>query len=472
MHTSPPASYLGTQLDRRYRLDRLIGEGATAWVFAAEDKRLERHVAVKLLKPWLAEEQISRRKRFLHEGRILARLVHPHIVGVHDAGETEAGLGYLVMELSDAGSLEDELFRLGVLSVEECVRVLLPLVGALACAHDRGIVHRDIKPANIVLAHERSQATAKLLDFGIAKRSDAGGSSDHALGTPSYMAPEQARGEALSPATDVWSLGVVFFRCLSGRMPFDAKSSLDTLLKLVHERAPRFAGACPTLGPHLAIALDRALEPEPSRRYPDMRSFARALASACAQDGLRVARSPEPVGLPNFEQWLERADIEFTKPLDSSERKQIALRSTHRSTRWRVALTLAVIAAAVLGTAFGWPSAAPVATRDSPSATGMAPSEPPRAEATPPPAAIMSVSEESIATAAPESAATRENVAATDAQPALPSAARRRSARFKLGSSAPPSLARSRPPAAGQDENVQSPAPAKPKSELLTSWEW
>jgi serine/threonine protein kinase len=346
VHTALPARYLGTQLDRRYRLDRLIGEGASAWVFAAQDLRLERDVAIKLLKPLAADEQVASRRRFVAEGRTLARLVHPHIVLVHDAGETEDGLGYLVMELSDAGNLEAELFERGTLSAEECVRLLLPLMGALACAHDRGIVHRDLKPANIVLLREHAETRAKLLDFGIARRGDAGCSTDSARGTPSYMAPEQARGDRLSPAIDVWALGVVFFRCLSGRLPFQSGSSLGTVLKLVGERAPLFSTACPGLGARLAVALDRALEPDAERRHPDMRSFAYAVAVACAQDGIKLPREPDPLGLPDFGRWLAAADVETTRPLPEHERAQAAVASASAPSaiprHWRPGLAVAL----------------------------------------------------------------------------------------------------------------------------------
>jgi tRNA A-37 threonylcarbamoyl transferase component Bud32 len=324
VHSTLPVRYLGTQLDRRYRLDRLIGEGASAWVFAGQDSRLERDVAIKLLKPLRADEQAASRRRFVTEGRTLAKLVHPNVVLVHDAGETEDGLGYLIMELSDAGNLDTELLQRERLSPAECVHLLLPVMGALACAHDRGIVHRDIKPANIALVRERGEMRGKILDFGIARRSDAACSTDSARGTPSYMAPEQARGNGVSPASDVWALGVVSFRCLSGRLPFEADSSLETVLKLVRDRAPRFRDACPGLGSHLAVALDRALEPDAKQRYADMRAFARAVVIACAQDGIPLPREPDPVGLPDFGHWLAAADIDTTAALGSRARVTVA----------------------------------------------------------------------------------------------------------------------------------------------------
>jgi hypothetical protein len=359
VHTALAVSYLGLQLDGRYRLDRLLGEGASAWVFGAQDLRLHREVAVKVLKPWTGAERPGQQKRFIAEGRILAQLVHPHVVAIHDAGESPDGFGYLVMELSRAGTLEGELWRRGTLRADEAVRLLLPLTGALACAHDRGVLHRDVKPANIALRNEGEEMSAMLFDFGIAKHPDGAFSTDSAVGTPSYMAPEQARGDRLLPAADVWALGVVFFRCLSGEMPFSAATSLDTMLKLVHERAPRFADACPGLAPHLAVALDRALEPSLSRRYASMRDFARAIVIACAQDGMALPLRPDPIGLPELERWREGADVESTHAV--AVRTPAVFRgvtSWPRGGRWpRILLAAAsVVAAFSVGMLVAWRS--------------------------------------------------------------------------------------------------------------------
>jgi eukaryotic-like serine/threonine-protein kinase len=343
-----PACYLGTELDRRYRLDRLLGEGVSAWVFAARDLRLERDVAIKAFKPRVPDEQAQQRKRFLAEGRTLARLVHPHVVLVHDAGESADGLRYLVMELSDSGTLEGELYRRGSMPAAEALQLLLPVVGALACAHDRGILHRDIKPANIALVRERGEMQAKVLDFGIARRCDGGSSTDGAVGTPLYMAPEQARGGPLSPATDVWAVGVVFFRCLSGRVPFEGTTSSETLLKLTQGRAPLFSQVCPDLDPRLAIALDQALEPNPRRRYADMRSFAHALAIACAQARIRLPQRLEPVGLPELDRWIADADVENTRPLTGDEGGRPAPVVRPRSLRRWLAPALALVVVALL----------------------------------------------------------------------------------------------------------------------------
>lgn len=354
MHIAYPTSFLGIQLDGRYRLDRLAGEGASAWVFASHDARLDRAVAVKVLKPRTIEDEPQRRNRFVTEGRTLARLVHPNVVLVHDAGETSEGLGYLVMELCEAGTLETELFRRGTLPVQEAMRLLLPLLGALACAHDRGIVHRDIKPSNIVLLRERDITRAKLLDFGIARPRDSG--TESASGTPSYMAPEQAQGLRPAPAVDVWAMGVVLFQTLSGRVPFDGTSSLDGLMKLVNERAPLFSEACPGLGAHLSVALDRALERDTERRYADMRSFAQAVVMACVQDSIALPTRLEPLGLPNLEDWIANADRGGTRTLAPAERAAVAVApvSSTPARNPGVRVGVAILTVAAIGLLVAW----------------------------------------------------------------------------------------------------------------------
>jgi serine/threonine-protein kinase len=307
--------HIGTLLAERYRLERVIGEGASSWVFAAIDLRLEREVAVKLLKRRSAAEHSAERVQFVQEARMLAKLAHPHVVAVYDAGETAEGDGYLVMELSQAGTLEAELLRRGALDVGEALSLIVPLLGALACVHDLGIIHRDLKPANIALVrHVGGKPRAKLLDFGIAQLSGKDLATGVPAGTPAYMSPEQARAESPGPAADVWAMGAVLFRCLTGRLPFDASASAGAQRNLGEQRAARIQAFCPNLPPHVAIVVERALEPDVTQRYPDTRAFARVLGVACRQDGVRLDANPEPIGLPDFAAWLTQADIETTQP--------------------------------------------------------------------------------------------------------------------------------------------------------------
>jgi serine/threonine-protein kinase len=452
---------LGTLVDERYRLDRLIGEGASAWVFAGHDARLDRFVAVKLLKPDENSRQAETQRRFLSEGRTLAKLVHPNVVPVYDAGVTGEGFSFLVMELCEAGTLEAELFRREVLGAEETVELLFPLLGALACAHDRRIVHRDIKPANIVLAAENGERCAKLLDFGIAKRSDSR-STDSASGTPSYMAPEQATGRRPSAAVDVWSMGVVFYRCLSGGLPFSGETHLVALQKLVSERAPRFAKACPALGKHLAIALDRALERDPQRRYRDMRSFAQALAVACAQDGIALVSRREPPGLAGVDLRGGETHVEITRPLGELARAAAAAgrpRAAYskRESTVVIAVVLAMISLGVM-------LATSLTQRTIPASPVAHAQARARAVAPVPRAAIKSVRQEQIDQG--------ERVPSPAVVPPLAfplSGAKSRSGKRRKASSQPPSIATTSRPEAAPAEPVRS---ATPQSGLVRNWEW
>jgi serine/threonine protein kinase len=316
------APFAGMVLDQRYRLERLVGAGASSTVFAAEDMRLDRQVAIKILRDTPGRENDARRERFADEARTLAKLCHPHIVAIHDARETPEGVAFLVMELASQGTLESELRAREQLAATELIPLLLPVMGALACAHDRGIVHCDLKPANLVFGaasdHERC---AKVLDFGIAARSDVERIS-RVAGTPAYMAPEQVLAGEIGPHTDVWAMGTVLFQALSGRLPFDGPTRTDLLFKIVHERAPRLASMSSAVGAHLALAIDRALEPDRELRYRDMRELARALAIACRLEGIRLPVAPDPLGLPCFGAWLAEADMRTTTELSAADSPQ------------------------------------------------------------------------------------------------------------------------------------------------------
>lgn len=487
MLAAPSATYIGLVLDQRYRLERLVGEGASSLIFAATDSRLERQVAIKLLKV-RADAPGGYRKSFASEGQVLAKLQHPHVAAVHDAGETADGLAYLVMELLEAGNLEAELRRVGALSVVDTFELLLPIMGALAYAHDRAVVHRDLKPANIIVVREGADKRAKLLDFGIAKllSSDASQQTQGAVGTPSYMAPEQARAETVGPQADVWALGVLFFRCLSGRLPLQGSSPVATMLKIVQERAPRFEEACPLLPPALAQALDRALEPDLSVRYPDMRAFARAIAQASTHGGLQLAVRPDPLGLPDFAAWLSepllhsaerptgaRPSVPVSSVLEPSSAvaSTPAPRTLPRATWPVAALLLAAVAGGALLALWGEPSGQPSPT----AAMAGQPATPVR-KSTPPLAP--GASREPLpllprlaANAAQPDAGVDPGAASTAA--AQPKA-RRLHTRARSGAESlaagETSMRESNRAEAAQEADIVTPEIRKPG--LVTSWEW
>jgi eukaryotic-like serine/threonine-protein kinase len=263
----------GCALDDRYELRAIIGEGAFGRVYEGIDRRLARPVAVKVIKPWWADdpEWVA---TFERETRLLARVSDPGIVQIYDVGHAPEGL-YYVSELVDGESLASRLRR-GPLPAWEACGVAVQLCRALAGAHAQRIVHRDIKPANIMLSTE---GRVKVGDFGVARLAEGSteGTAASIVGTPRYMAPEQGRGHPTTPATDVYSAGVVLYEMLSGAPPFTAASVVE--LALCHLQEPP-----PPLSPRLPMALvtivQRALAKDPAHRYTDGAEMAEALLQA------------------------------------------------------------------------------------------------------------------------------------------------------------------------------------------------
>ncbi len=255
------------RLAGRYVLGDQLGAGGTSRVHAAVDERLGRRVAVKLLDARIvaAADPVGR-ERFLQEGHTTAGFSHRHAVTVFDAGEDDGDL-FIVMELVDGPSLAEYLARTGPLPVDETVRLAGQVLSALAAAHAAGIVHRDVKPANILIG---ADGETKLADFGIAKRFDDLDASVTAtgmvIGTPRYLAPEQALGSPVTPATDVYAMGIVLFEMLTGRLPFEAESPAAAALERLSRTAPDVRTLRPDVPPALAAAIARALATEPDER--------------------------------------------------------------------------------------------------------------------------------------------------------------------------------------------------------------
>jgi serine/threonine protein kinase/tetratricopeptide (TPR) repeat protein len=301
------ADGIGATIDGKYRLEGVIAQGGMGVLYRATDESGER-VAVKLMRPERQRMDESR-QRFSLEGRTTHALRHPHIVRVLAVGEDAEGVPYLAMELLDGMSLQEALALRGKLSVGETLALLLPITGALAWAHDLGVLHRDIKPSNIFLAVQNGVTVPKLLDFGMAKVQGHAPVTrpGQVIGTVGYMAPEQASGLAITPATDVWALGAVFFRCLAGVEAYDGPTEAKVLMQVVLGRARRLRTVEPGVPKTVANAVERALEAEPARRYRDVRGFARALVSACAADGIALPSSVDPIGLADWPRWIAQA---------------------------------------------------------------------------------------------------------------------------------------------------------------------
>ncbi len=266
-----PGSNLGP-----YRILEQIGRGGMATVYRAYQPALQRYVAIKVLPEFFAQEP-GFRERFQQEATAIARLRHPNILAVFDAGE-DNGVAYIVNELVDGGTLAERLGR--PLPLEDTVRVLAPVAAALDYAHGRGVLHRDVKPSNILLTGD---GTPILGDFGLAKIIGTLPRLTHTgqtVGTPEYMAPEQAAGEPAGPAADRYALAVVAYEMLTGRVPFTAETPLAVLLAHLHRPLPLPRAVNSALNPATETPLLKGLAKAPDDRYPTATEFVLALGES------------------------------------------------------------------------------------------------------------------------------------------------------------------------------------------------
>ena len=275
---------LAEALQDRYTLERELGRGGMATVYLATDLKHKRSVALKVLHPELA--QTLGPERFRQEIELAARLQYPHILAVHDSGET-AGQLWFTMPFVEGESLRDRLRRQKQLTVEDAVQIAREAAQALEFAHQHGVIPRDIKPENILLTTDGSTLVA---DFGIARALGKGDerltSTGFAVGTPAYMSPEQASGEReLGPSTDVYSLGCVLYEMLVGEPPFTGPTPQAILAKSLSGETPRVRVVRPAVPPALERVVTRALAPVAADRYASAAAFLRALAAGAFSSG-------------------------------------------------------------------------------------------------------------------------------------------------------------------------------------------
>jgi serine/threonine-protein kinase len=265
-----------TALAGRYSLERELGRGGMGIVYLARDVALDRLVALKLLPPKLASEP-SLRQRFLNEARTAAKLSHPNIIPIF-AVEEVGDLVFFVMAFVDGETLGQRIRARGPLPASELGRILREVAWGLAYAHGQGVVHRDVKADNILL--EAGSGRALVADFGIAHVAANAGVTGvgEILGTAEYMSPEQASGEAVDHRSDIYSLGVVAFYALSGRLPFEGPTVASVLAKQITQPAPLVAEAVEGVPSKLGHAVDRCLAKDPAQRFPKAEDLADAVA--------------------------------------------------------------------------------------------------------------------------------------------------------------------------------------------------
>ncbi len=293
-----PDPMLSRTLADRYRIEALVARGGMARVYRALDERLDRDVAVKVLAPPYSDDE-NFTERFLGEARAAASLSHPSLVHVYDSG-SDGAAHYIVMELLDRHrTLRDVLTERGKLPVGEVLRIGRELLAGLRVVHDRGLVHCDVKAANVMLG----PGPAKLIDFGIAQPPHDGIEGETSIGTLQAMSPEQLHGEALTPASDLFSLGVVLYEALTGRVPYAGTTPAE--ISAAHEKGRVISPSdiAEGLPPRLDAVILQSLRRDPRGRFRSAAAMSRAIevvsgdAPASHDDETRVVRTqprPEP----------------------------------------------------------------------------------------------------------------------------------------------------------------------------------
>jgi eukaryotic-like serine/threonine-protein kinase len=325
-----------TLVDGRYRILRRIGSGGMADVYCAEDTHLGRRVALKVLHRRFAQDQ-EFVERFRREAKSAASLSHPNVVGVFDRGEHE-GTYYIAMEFLSGRTLKDIVGSEAPLSQEQVIDLGMQILHAAGFAHRHGVIHRDFKPHNVILDDE---GKAKVTDFGIAR---AGASemteTGSIMGTAQYLSPEQAQGHGVTAASDLYSIGVMLYELLAGRLPFEGDSAVSVALKHLSEPPPPISSFRPDVHPALEAVVMAALAKDPARRWQSAADFAHALDAARAQiesggnGGQSTAEfAPIPVPWPPEEGTADAPQADGTpqpRPLVAPEREP----AERRRRRW------------------------------------------------------------------------------------------------------------------------------------------
>lgn len=294
---------IGLTLNDTYVPERILGEGGMGRVYLARHTRIrQKRVAVKVLHPeYFLNAQVL--ARFQREAETAAAISHPNVVTVLDVDRTPHGLPYLVTEYLDGSDLSDQLKLQGKFSATTAVHIARQLCRGLGAAHQSQVIHRDVKPQNIFLVGDFARGlperpTIKVLDFGLSRFSDGSGSdltqAGCIMGTPAYMAPEQARGQQVDHRTDVYGAGVVLYTMLTGRPPFEGDTPQATVLAAMNAEPPRPRSVEPSIPPHLELIIERAMAREPAERYQNMAEFEQALAAFEAEGLARPADSLAP----------------------------------------------------------------------------------------------------------------------------------------------------------------------------------
>jgi len=333
---------LGTLLGGRYRLDAEIGRGGMSSVYLAFDTVLERPVAIKLMHREIASDS-DQLERFRREARSVARLSHPHVVTVIDAGEEPSphdgdghgaavGSPYIVLEYVEGETLKELIRREGPLEIPQAIAYAIEIARALGAAHERMIVHRDVKPQNILIGGEGG---AKITDFGIARTltEEALTMAGRVLGTTDYVSPEQALGHPVTGQSDLYSLGIVLYEMLTGEVPFRGDSPVAVAMRHVREEVPDVQLLRPGVSAATASVIDRAVAKDLAVRYPDAESMVADLEEVLAIEASRAGQATGEV-------------TTVLRTLPAPARRRLPWRMRHPA-RWVASLALIGVIVAI-----------------------------------------------------------------------------------------------------------------------------
>ncbi|TDD19797.1 serine/threonine protein kinase [Kribbella turkmenica] len=323
----------------RYSLVRRVGAGGFATVWLARDEQLDAEVAVKILSDnWIEDHDV--RRRFLAEGRFLRKVDSLYVVGVHDIGEADDGRPFMVLTYADGGTLADRI-KAGPLEIAEAVRIISQVGRGLKHLHSRGVLHRDVKPANVLFRSDPAGDRAMLSDLGLGKSLAEVSRITMPGGTPSYVAPEQVRGERLDHRADLYSLGAVAYAAFTGQAPYGV-ASLGAVMQ-IDAPPPSMTTHRADVPDAIDVVVRRALEPDRDKRWPDLDSFLNALRDAHTTGQIPpvlvpAAEMPTPAAPP--------ADVDQATALAGANQPTVAAPAGRGRSRTVAALAALVLAAA------------------------------------------------------------------------------------------------------------------------------
>jgi serine/threonine protein kinase len=336
----------GEVIADRYELTSVLGRGGMGMVYEAHDRSLDERVALKVLSE-AARGSSDADRRFRDEIRLARKIRHPNVCGIHEYGKVQ-DLQYIVMEFIDGQDLKKYMRSRGRLNTEEALDIARQIGEGLQAIHDAGVIHRDLKLSNVM---RDNTGRLRLMDFGIAKvmGDTTATATGHIIGTPEYMSPEQVQGFHLDPRSDLYSLGVMTYELLTGRVPFRADTPLATIMLQVHE-PPRLDD--PTIPPQIVPVLRKALQKDPEDRYESVRAFVTALTGAAVS----IASSRAPVPRPATSTGSATVDLAALRPASppQPDRRPTAVKASKparplTSSELRFGLWMGASAAVLLG---------------------------------------------------------------------------------------------------------------------------